>query len=298
MTPDESPATVAAAEKLSGTAATASAASAAASEQRPKRKQKRGKRILIRGEKPKKKGPPRKKPHYTQVVGHTGNKVGLKFDETYHIKFVELFAQYGLTDAEICADFDISGVTFNAWRKKYKLFAEALERGRLPTNALLTGALVKKGLGYEYEETEFAVNRVTKERVPVSIKTKHQPPDVAAIMQFLKNRSGGKWSDKTSVEHSGSTGTEIKQLIICVAPSEMPQPKVVSDAAPVRTIKAAPSVGTGDSSAPEPKKQPPAAPVLTVAVSESELPQAATAPAPEPPGANLSDLDDALKGLT
>lgn len=254
-------------------------------------RRKRGKRILLKGEKRKKPGPPKKKPHYTQIVGNKGNKVGQKYDPSVHVELAELLAMLELSDLEIGAHFKITPATFNSWYSKHKQFAEAVDRGRLPSAAKAVGALFKRVMGFEYNEDEYVRNVKTNEMVLVGRKRKFVAPDVGAIMQFLRHKTKGKWSDKSTVELTGASGSELKPLIIAVGFAELPQakgePKQVTAAAPVIDIPGKQDV--------KPLVVKIETKTVAVAVTAAELPQAAV---PQKPDAKpAATLDDILKDL-
>jgi hypothetical protein len=279
----------------------AAAPAAAATEpaaQKPKRKHrirmKPGRREAVRH------GPKPRRKHFTELPGHKGNKAASKFDAQF-VEQAEVAATYGLTNTEMAEFFHVNEKTFNTWLAKRKAFAQAVERGRLPTNMRAVSALLKKGLGYDYLETEYVVNRQTGAQVPVSIKTKHLPPDTGALMQFLKNRSNGKWSDKTSVEHTGAGGEPLQPIIIRITAEELPQAKQPIIDIPPQPQLRAPQPEPPQESAPEPKaaqSQPQAREqAVTAAIGISVTPEELPVAKEQKPGVDLDALAAAVEGL-
>lgn len=132
---------------------------------------------------------------------------------------VEGWARNGLTDEQIAKNLDIHISTFYDYKKKYPEFSEALKKGKEVIDFEVENALLKRALGYEYEE-------VTKERIlkkdeegkpltdihgfpiheMVVTKTvkKEVTPDTTAQIFWLKNRKPQEWRDKQDIEHSGN----------------------------------------------------------------------------------------------
>ena len=149
-----------------------------------------------------------------------------------HVKdkliLVEGWARNGLTDEQIAKNLDISMSTFYEYKKKYSEFSEALKKGKEVIDFEVENALLKRALGYEYEE-------VTKERIlkkdeqgksltdihgfpiyeMVVTKTvkKEVTPDTTAQIFWLKNRKPEEWRDKRDVEHSGNLSNEVNITI-------------------------------------------------------------------------------------
>lgn len=136
---------------------------------------------------------------------------------------VEGWARDGLTDEQIAHNLGISIQTFYTYKKQHIEFFEALKKGKEVVDFEVENALLKRALGFEYEE-------VTKERVVrkdkednvitdneglptyemVVTKTvkKDIVPDTTAQIFWLKNRKPKDWKDKQGIEHSGSIGVK------------------------------------------------------------------------------------------
>lgn len=140
-----------------------------------------------------------------------------------HVKdkliLIEGWARNGLTDEQIAKNLGIAYSTFREYKKKYSALSAALKKGKEVIDFEVENALLKRALGYEYEE-------VTKERIlkkdehgkpltdihgfpiyeMVVTKTvkKEVTPDTTAQIFWLKNRKSEEWRDKRDVEHSGN----------------------------------------------------------------------------------------------
>ena len=105
------------------------------------------------------------------------------------------WARDGATDKEIAKRLGIGFSTFCLYKSKSLELLETLKRGKEIVDAEVENALLKRALGYEYEE-------ITQERkgdngeLVVTKKVKKQVvPDVTAQIYWLKNRVPDKWRD-------------------------------------------------------------------------------------------------------
>lgn len=113
---------------------------------------------------------------------------------------LEGWARDGLVDEQIAQNIGIVASTLYEWKKQYPEISDALKKGKEVVDRQVENALLKRALGYEYDEitTEFGkeTKRVTKQVVP----------DVTAQIFWLKNRKPDQWRDKRDIEHSGEIG--------------------------------------------------------------------------------------------
>jgi|SRR5690625_288699 len=130
---------------------------------------------------------------------------------------LEGWARDGLTDEQIAQNIGINPATLYRWKDRYCEICEALKRGKEVVDRQVENALLKRALGYRYEEITYEfgeeVKRVTKEVVP----------DTTAQIFWLKNRRPDRWRDRQDINHSGSidsnnpfadlTTEELKKLI-------------------------------------------------------------------------------------
>lgn len=110
---------------------------------------------------------------------------------------IQAWARDGLTDKQIANNIGIAESTLYIWKDKYSEFAEALKRGKEVVDIQVENALLKRALGYEYEETKTYVQevdgKITKRK---EITVKHVLPDVTAQIYWLKNRKPSVWRDR------------------------------------------------------------------------------------------------------
>lgn len=95
--------------------------------------------------------------------------------------------------------------TLNEWKKQFSELSETLKNSKERADAIVENALYKSATGFEVvEEIEEEKNGVKYFK-----RTKKQiPPNIAAIIFYLKNRKGRDWQDNPK-EHD-DTGNEIK----------------------------------------------------------------------------------------
>ena len=111
---------------------------------------------------------------------------------------IEGWARDGLTDEQISKNIGISRSTLNVWKDRYSDISDALKRGKDVIDRQVENALLKRALGYEYEEVkEKFEDGVITER---TVTKKEVVPDTTAQIFWLKNRKPDKWRDKPAYE--------------------------------------------------------------------------------------------------
>lgn len=113
---------------------------------------------------------------------------------------IEGWARDGLNDEQIANNIGINKSTLYDWAKRFRNFSDALKRGKEIIDRQVENALLKKALGYEYEEHVLEVDEKGRKRKKV-IK-KHMPPDTTAQIFWLKNRKPDEWLEKKKLEAS------------------------------------------------------------------------------------------------
>ena len=95
-----------------------------------------------------------------------------------------------LIDEQIAHNMGITTKTLYEWKNKYSEISEALKKGKEVIDRQVENALLKRALGYAYDETTYEDGVETK-RV-----TKEVAPDTTAQIFWLKNRKPAEWRDK------------------------------------------------------------------------------------------------------
>ena len=156
---------------------------------------------------------------------------------------LEGWARDGLTDEQIAQNIGINPATLYDWKKKYAEISESLKRGKDVIDRQVENALLKRALGYTYnedkyicvpmDEAEYAVKleeymntykyehpdatldeiMLVRENFPkvkqvlAERKVKEVAPDTTAQIFWLKNRKPNDWRDKKDVDLSGAVNT-------------------------------------------------------------------------------------------
>lgn len=106
------------------------------------------------------------------------------------LELIEALCRDGATDKMIAEKFNIGLTAFYSYKKKHKEFAKALSRGKEIVDIQVENALLKRALGFEYEEITFENGKKVK-----TVK-KYAMPDTTAQIYWLKNRKPEQWRDK------------------------------------------------------------------------------------------------------
>lgn len=120
-----------------------------------------------------------------------------KYKPEYAEQVRKLCDKYAATDAEVADFFGCSRSTLNVWKLQYPEFAQAMAEAKGPANDRVARSLYERAMGYSCVETDI---RVVQGRIVKTEVVKHYPPDVVAMIFWLKNRESGKWSDKSEVD--------------------------------------------------------------------------------------------------
>ena len=114
---------------------------------------------------------------------------------------IEGWARDGLTDIQIAQNIGIAVSTLNNWKNKYIELMESLKRGKEVVDRQVENALLKRALGYEYQELKTEVS--DKDGIKTVTTIKEVTPDVTAMIFWLKNRKPKEWRDKQEITHDG-----------------------------------------------------------------------------------------------
>lgn len=134
------------------------------------------------------------------------------------------WARDGLTDEQIAEKMGIRRETLCAWRQKYPNIDNALKESKELVDRLVENALLKRALGYEYDEITEELRFDKKSGEMRMVETKRQrkkvAPDTTAQIFWLKNRKPDEWRDRpeptqdqalnVAVEILGDIGSVIK----------------------------------------------------------------------------------------
>lgn len=121
-----------------------------------------------------------------------------KWLEPENLILIEGWARDGLTDEQIASNMGINVGTLYRWKQSHCEICEALKKGKEVVDRLVENALLKRALGFEYEEVSNKYeNGVLTER---KVTKKQVVPDTTAQIFWLKNRKPEEWRDKREVD--------------------------------------------------------------------------------------------------
>lgn len=120
---------------------------------------------------------------------------------------LEGWARDGLTDEQIAKNIGISRASLYEWKKKEVDIFDALKKGKEVIDFEVENALLKRALGYEYEEETYENGILTK-------KVKKQvAPDTTAQIFWLKNRKPSNWKDRVETDEDKEAVANASQVI-------------------------------------------------------------------------------------
>lgn len=135
-----------------------------------------------------------------------------KWLEQEGLLLIEGWARDGLTDEQIAGNMGVSRSTLNSWKDKYPDILDSLKKGKEIVDRQVENALLKRALGYEYEEIkekyefgELSERTITKKQVI---------PDTTAQIFWLKNRKPKDWRDKQErLDNTTEDNDMVKQFV-------------------------------------------------------------------------------------
>lgn len=117
------------------------------------------------------------------------------------------WARDGLTDDQIAHNMGIAVKTLYRWRDKYSLICQALKEGKEVVDRYVENALLKRALGFKYDEITYEYGKETK-RV-----TKQVVPDTTAQIFWLKNRKPNNWRDMKHVDANVESIRKLDEIL-------------------------------------------------------------------------------------
>ncbi len=111
---------------------------------------------------------------------------------------IEGWARDGLKDEQIAGNIGIRRQTLYEWTKRFPVIFDTLKRGKEIVDRQVENALLKRALGYEYDEVTREPD-MNGEMVETKRVTKQVLPDTTAQIFWLKNRKPDEWRDKQNI---------------------------------------------------------------------------------------------------
>jgi hypothetical protein len=126
---------------------------------------------------------------------------------------IEGWARDGLTNEQIAQNMGITKETLRVWNKTFSVISASLKRGKEVVDRQVENALLKRALGYKYDEvtheSQWDSKKEKFEMVPTKVVTKEVQPDTTAQIFWLKNRKPEVWRDKQEINHSGGLDNSV-----------------------------------------------------------------------------------------
>ena len=127
------------------------------------------------------------------------------------LTLLEGWARDGLTDEQIAGNIGINTSTLYDWKNKFPKISKALKKGKEVVDIQVENALLKRALGYEFQETR--VEKSDKDGTKIIQTLKHIPADTTAQIFWLKNRRPDKWRDKPEIPGDSDMLKKAKELL-------------------------------------------------------------------------------------
>ncbi|KAF1009497.1 MAG: hypothetical protein GAK28_00135 [Luteibacter sp.] len=131
----------------------------------------------------------------------------------YKEEFVEQGAKLtrmGATDAQLADFFKVTLSTLYLWKVQHQAFSDALKRGKEEIDAQVEQSLFRRAMGYTHDSEKVFQFKEGVIRAPTQ---EHYPPDVTAMIFWLKNRQPEKWRDRPDVAGDEAPPTPVKVSI-------------------------------------------------------------------------------------
>lgn len=115
---------------------------------------------------------------------------------------IKEMARVGVTEEDIAKSLGISVSSFEKYKSEFPQLKESLKISKVDLSVTVKSALVKRALGYEYEEKKQYITEDDNgnKKKHTEITTKHMPPDVGAINSLLQNIDDNWYRDKRGAE--------------------------------------------------------------------------------------------------
>lgn len=118
-----------------------------------------------------------------------------------NIDRIQEYAKFML-EADIAKHLGISVSTLEKYKNELPQLKEALKKGKVDLVVDLKKSLIKRAMGYEYEEKKQYITEDAdgNKKKHTEITTKHMPADVGAINSALQNLDDNWYRDKRGIE--------------------------------------------------------------------------------------------------
>ena len=115
--------------------------------------------------------------------------------------------EQGATDIELADHFGIGTTTLYRWRNANPEFREAVCVAKDAADERVERAFYQRAVGYTFESEK--VFQFQGQIVRADVR-EHVPPEPGAAFNWLKNRRGDKWRDKSETAVTGNIAYTIE----------------------------------------------------------------------------------------
>ncbi|WP_458732399.1 helix-turn-helix domain-containing protein [Bacillus subtilis] len=119
------------------------------------------------------------------------------------LKKIEHWARDGLTEEDIAHNMGIKRQTLYEWKKKHPDIDDALKRGKAVIDMKVENALLRRALGYQYNEDtyEWVQDMAGEGEFKITKRVvKEVQPDTGAAIFWLKNRQPDVWRKESEIK--------------------------------------------------------------------------------------------------
>lgn len=140
---------------------------------------------------------------------------------SFRPEYVEQVAKLcllGATDKQMADFFEVSEVTFNAWKKEHPEFLKSLKEAKHLADAEIVHSLYHRAKGYSHPEDDIrtvSLGEGMGSEIVITPTIKHYPPDTTACIFWLKNRQAKIFREKQP-EAPGDEEEEVKTVTVKV----------------------------------------------------------------------------------
>ena len=128
------------------------------------------------------------------------------------LALLEGWARDGLTDDLIAGKCGIATSTLYEWKRRFPEISEALKKGKEVIDRQVENALLKRALGYSYDEIMVEESDTGAKR---RVTTKFVVPDTTAQIFWLRNRRPDMWRNNPE---NGAASDDDGTGVVLLAP--------------------------------------------------------------------------------
>lgn len=126
---------------------------------------------------------------------------------------IEGWARNGLIEEQIASNVGVSARTLTEWKRRFPAISSALKRGKEVIDLEVENQLLRKAMGFEYEETKTFIEEVDgKQKKRIEKHKRYALPDTTAQIFWLKNRKPLEWRDRREMDITTKKDESIKEM--------------------------------------------------------------------------------------